>query len=93
MAVKEKETETVNISEERQKALKIAIDKIEKDFGKGSIMRLGDKPAVNVETIPQSAKCSLSQILLILRTLLNSPVTKVSPLAYVLRLSINGIAC
>ena len=45
MAVKE---EMVNISEERKKALKVAIDKIEKDFGKGSIMRLGDKPAVNV---------------------------------------------
>lgn len=50
-----KETETVNISEERKKALKVAIDKIEKDFGKGSIMRLGDKPAVNVETIPTGA--------------------------------------
>ena len=55
MVTKEKETETVNISEERQKALKVAIDKIEKDFGKGSIMRLGDKPAVNVETIPTGA--------------------------------------
>ncbi len=55
MVTKEKETETSNISEERQKALKVAIDKIEKDFGKGSIMRLGDKPAVNVETIPTGA--------------------------------------
>lgn len=53
MAVKEKET--VNIAEERQKALKTAIDKIEKDFGKGSIMKLGDKPAVNVETISTGA--------------------------------------
>ncbi len=43
------------ISEERQKALKTAIDKIEKDFGKGSIMRLGDKPAVDVETISTGA--------------------------------------
>ena len=40
------------VSEERTKALKMAIEKIEKDFGKGSIMKLGDKPAVNVETIP-----------------------------------------
>ena len=47
--------EMVNISEERKKALKVAIDKIEKDFGKGSIMRLGDKPAVNVETISTGA--------------------------------------
>jgi len=50
MAVKEEEK--VSVSEERQKALKLAIDKIEKDFGKGSIMKLGDKPSVSVETIP-----------------------------------------
>ncbi len=56
MVTKEKEeVQEVNISEERKKALKVAIDKIEKDFGKGSIMRLGDKPAVNVETIPTGA--------------------------------------
>ena len=50
MAVKEEQT-TANISEERNKALKLAIEKIEKDFGKGSIMKLGDKPSVNVEAI------------------------------------------
>ena len=50
MAVKEEEK--VSVSDERQKALKLAIDKIEKDFGKGSIMKLGDKPSVSVETIP-----------------------------------------
>jgi len=50
MAVKEEEK--VSVSDERQKALKLAIDKIEKDFGKGAIMKLGDKPAVSVETIP-----------------------------------------
>ena len=47
-----KEETLVNVSEERNKALKLAIEKIEKDFGKGSIMKLGDKPAVSVETIP-----------------------------------------
>lgn len=47
-----KEDQPVTISEERNKALKLAIDKIEKDFGKGSIMKLGDKPSVNVEAIP-----------------------------------------
>lgn len=55
MAVKEKEIQTVNTEEERQKALKAAIDKIEKDFGKGSIMKLGDRPAVNVEVIQTGA--------------------------------------
>ena len=53
MAVKEEEK--VTVSDERQKALKLAIDKIEKDFGKGAIMKLGDKPAVSVETIPTGA--------------------------------------
>ena len=53
MAVKEKEE--TNVSAEREKALKLAIEKIEKDFGKGSIMKLGDKTAVNVEAIPTGA--------------------------------------
>ena len=53
MAVKDKETETsASVQDERSKALKLAIEKIEKDFGKGSIMKLGDKVAVNVEAIP-----------------------------------------
>ncbi len=52
MAVKEELT--VNI-EERNKALKLAIEKIEKDFGKGSIMKLGDKTTVNVDAIPTGA--------------------------------------
>ncbi len=47
-----KEVQPTAINEERSKALKLAIDKIEKDFGKGSIMKLGDKPSVNVEAIP-----------------------------------------
>ncbi len=50
-----KEEEKTAVSDERQKALKLAIDKIEKDFGKGAIMKLGDKPAVSVETIPTGA--------------------------------------
>ena len=51
MATKEK-TETTNVSSDREKALKLDIEKIEKDFGKGSIMKLGDKPSVSVEAIP-----------------------------------------
>lgn len=54
MAVKELEA-TPTISEEKNKALKLAIEKIEKDFGKGSIMKLGDKPATNVDVIPTGA--------------------------------------
>ena len=53
MAVKEKDTEvSTNNAEERAKALALAIQKIEKDFGKGSIMKLGDKATVNVDAIP-----------------------------------------
>lgn len=50
-----KETVEANVTDERAKALKLAIDKIENDFGKGAIMKLGDKPAVSVETIPTGA--------------------------------------
>lgn len=50
-----KEETVTNNTDDRSKALKLAIEKIEKDFGKGAIMKLGDKPAVSVETIPTGA--------------------------------------
>src|SRR5574344_37620 len=50
--VKEKDEKTSSATDERAKALKLAIEKIEKDFGKGSIMKLGDKACVNVDAIP-----------------------------------------
>lgn len=53
MAVKE--VEKSSVSEAKNKALQLAIEKIEKDFGKGSIMRLGDRPCVNVDAIPTGA--------------------------------------
>ncbi|MGB9809160.1 MAG: DNA recombination/repair protein RecA, partial [Caldanaerobacter sp.] len=37
---------------EKQKALEIAINQIERQFGKGAIMRLGDTAKLNVEVIP-----------------------------------------
>ncbi|GBU07034.1 DNA recombination and repair protein RecA [Bacteroidales bacterium] len=39
-------------NEERLKALKAATDKIEKSYGKGSIMKMGDSEIVNIEVIP-----------------------------------------
>ncbi|MEA4899978.1 recombinase RecA [Bacillota bacterium Meth-B3] len=40
-------------SDERKKALDVALSKIEKDFGKGSVMKLGDASArMQVEVIP-----------------------------------------
>lgn len=36
----------------KQKALKLTLDKLEKTYGKGTIMKLGDKPALEVDVIP-----------------------------------------
>lgn len=36
---------------EKEKALKLTLDKIQKDFGVGSIMKLGEKPVQEVEVI------------------------------------------
>ncbi len=44
--------EETNIASEKLKALSIVMQKIEKDFGKGSIMRLGDDEVSEVEVIP-----------------------------------------
>lgn len=40
------------MSDERKKALSSALSQIEKQFGKGSVMRLGDRPIEKVEVIP-----------------------------------------
>ena len=37
---------------EKLKALQATIDKIEKDFGKGTIMKMGDQPSFEVSIIP-----------------------------------------
>lgn len=37
---------------EKQKALEMALNQIERQFGKGSIMKLGDNSKLNVEVIP-----------------------------------------
>jgi len=49
---KRKETATLSIPEEKLKAVSFAIDQIEKEHGKGSIMRLNDKKVVSIEAIP-----------------------------------------
>lgn len=41
----------INMDQNKQKALAAALGQIEKQFGKGSIMRLGDNPIMEVETI------------------------------------------
>lgn len=53
MAKKEEIKEgTLNPNEGKLKALQAAMAKIEKDFGKGSIMKLGDEQIENIEVIP-----------------------------------------
>lgn len=51
MAENEKTKSSEKISEDKQKALKIALDHIEKQYGKGSIMRLSDSRVVQIEAI------------------------------------------
>jgi recombination protein RecA len=43
------------MAEEREKALDVALGQIEKQFGKGSIMRLGDNASMGIEAIPTGA--------------------------------------
>jgi len=43
------------INEERKKALEAAMAQIEKQFGKGAVMKLGEVSAMNVEAIPTGA--------------------------------------
>jgi recombination protein RecA len=40
---------------EREKALDAALGQIEKQFGKGSVMRMGDNLAMNIESVPTGA--------------------------------------
>ena len=47
MADKEKEA--------KLKALELAVDRLEKTYGKGTVMRLGDKQVMDVETIPSGS--------------------------------------
>jgi recombination protein RecA len=49
-------TEANNVKEDgKTKALGLAVDHIEKQFGKGTIMRLGESTRQNVETFPTGA--------------------------------------
>ena len=44
-----------NSASEKLKALQAAMDKIEKNFGKGSIMKLGDERIQDIESIPSGS--------------------------------------
>ena len=42
----------VNTSNDKEKALELAIKQIQKDFGDGSIMKLGENTKMNIGIIP-----------------------------------------
>ena len=52
MATKKTVYEAPTPASDKKKALQTAISQIEKNFGKGTVMRLGDRPEMNVEAIP-----------------------------------------
>lgn len=43
------------VNKEKLKALQLTMDKLEKTYGKGSIMKLGDKAVENIESIPSGS--------------------------------------
>lgn len=52
MAQKKPNYEAPAPAEDKKKALETALHQIEKNFGKGSVMRLGDRPEMNIDSIP-----------------------------------------
>lgn len=53
--VKEKQTEAEVLSQEKLKALELALLQIEKQFGRGAIMKLGKSHRENIQAIPTGA--------------------------------------
>jgi recombination protein RecA len=43
------------VNSEKLKALQLTMDRLEKSYGKGTIMKLGDAPAVDVDVIPSGS--------------------------------------
>lgn len=43
---------TKEINSEKLKALQLTMDKLDKTYGKGSVMRLGDSPNIEIDVIP-----------------------------------------
>ena len=52
MAKEKKNIEPVTVATDKKKALEIALAQIEKQFGKNSVMRMGQESAMNVSVIP-----------------------------------------
>ena len=52
MATKKTSYEAPTPALDKKKALQTALSQIEKNFGKGTVMRLGDRPEMNVDAVP-----------------------------------------
>ena len=52
MATKKTPYEAPTPASDKKKALQTALSQLDKTFGKGTVMRLGDRPEMNVEAIP-----------------------------------------
>ena len=52
MATKKTMYDAPTPATDKKKALQTALSQIEKNFGKGTVMRLGDRPEMNVDAIP-----------------------------------------
>ena len=50
-----KEVESAELNAAKLKALQATIDKIEKDYGKGTIMKLGEQPKWDISVIPSGS--------------------------------------
>ena len=45
-----------DVNKEKMKALQLAMDKLEKTYGKGAVMKLGDEATEQIEVIPSGSE-------------------------------------
>ncbi len=50
-ATTDKAEKTVNANAEKMKALQLTLDKLDKNYGKGTVMKLSDNKVMDVEVI------------------------------------------
>ena len=49
------QSKEIGISKDKKEAIEMALLQIEKSYGKGAVMKLGDKQHLNVESLPTGA--------------------------------------
>ncbi len=55
MAKKTTTATTQSVNEDKLKVLRAAMDKLEKDYGKGAVMRMSDRPVEEISVIPSGS--------------------------------------